>query len=324
MQKNRVAKSLQQSASTLLEISQGQESLQQTREKGEITQSKAAVYQTGLISGLEQIVDSLMALSKTTLLITPQIGTALGEAEAHMQQALQTMNTNNSDRISYFQSRAVGNVNQGVMAIEEILERMQAGGAGMGMEEFLMQMQQMAGEQSGLNRATMDMLDQGRLSLSQQAAMSRLAQQQQAIKKAVEKLIQKLGGEEKYAGRLDRTLEEMKKVIRDLQEENIDRQTIERQERILSRMLDLQHSVRKRDYTNKRYSAVGKDFIRTSPETLYENTSGLKKQVQRDILRLPEEGYTKQVQKLIRAYYELLFRTNTVSEDNIDYSGNNN
>ncbi|MFO7889713.1 MAG: DUF4175 family protein [bacterium] len=315
MQKNRVTKALQRSGHTLLRISQEQESLHQARQRGRITKSKAAVFQTGLMSGLDQVVDSLMALSQKTLFITPRIGRSLGKAKANMQEALKNMDTNKESSVSHFQNKAVGSLNQGVMAIEEALERMQGGGTGMGMDDFLMQMQQMAGEQSRLNRETMDMLDKGSLSLAQQAAMSRLAQQQQAIKKAVEKLIREVGSEEKYTGRLDRTLQDMNKVIKDLQERNFDQETLERQQRILSRMLELQHSVRKRDYSKQRLSTAGKEIIRTSPEALYFDKSRLEKQIRRDILRLPEEGYTKEYQKLIREYYQLLFQKKALVEE---------
>jgi len=315
MQKNRVAKSLQRSTYDLLQISQEQESLIQTRQKGKITKSKAAVQQTGLISGLDQVVDSLMALSKKTLFITPEIGRALGKAKFNMQEALQNMSTNQKGIVSNYQGKAVGSLNQGVMAIEEVLEKIEGSGSGFGMNEFLMQMEQMAGEQSRLNKQTMDMLDRGKLSLAQQAAMSRLAQQQQAIKESVQKFLQELGSDEQYAGRLDKTLEEMHKVIKDLQEKNINQETIERQQHILSRMLDLQHSVRKRDYSNKRLSTTGKEIIRTSPEELYFDKSSLEKQIRRDILRLSEEGYTKQFQKLIREYYHLLFQERTVIQE---------
>jgi hypothetical protein len=127
-----------------------------------------------------------------------------------------------------------------------------------------------------------------------------------------------LGNEEKYSGRLDRTLEEMKKVIKDFQDENINRQTIARQQRILSRMLDLQHSLRKRDYSNNRISVTGRDVIRTSPEAVNLEASKIGQRIQQDILRLPEEGYTKQFQKLIRAYYELLFEKSTTTPQNND------
>lgn len=315
MQKQRVTEALQKSGHTLLRISQEQESLHQSRQKGSMTKSRAAVFQTGLMSGLDQVVDSLMALSKETLFVTPRIGRALGKAKANMQQALQNMNTNRKGTVSHFQKQAVGSLNQGVMAIEEALDRMQGGGSGMGMDEFLMQMQQMAGEQSRLNRETMDMLNRGKLSMAEQAAMSRLAQQQQAIKKAVEKLMRELGSEEKYTGRLDRTLQDMNKVMRDLQEKNVDQETIQRQQRILSRMLDLQHSARKRDYSRKRLSTTGKEIIRSSPEALRFDQSRLEEQLRRDILRLPEEGYTKEYQKLIREYYQLLFRQREVAEE---------
>jgi len=315
MHTSRIAKSLQRSMFSLLQISQEQESLNQTRKKGGITGSKAAVYQTGLMSGLDQVVDSLMTLSKETFFITPKIGRSLGKAQANMKQALQNMSTDRKETVSHFQSKAVGGVNQAVMAIEEVLERMQGGGSGMGMDEFLMQMQQMAGEQSRLNRETMDLLNKGSLSLAQQAAMSRLAQQQRAVKEALEKILKDIGSDENYSGRLDRTLEEMRKVVRDLQEKNVNRETIKRQQQILSRMLDLQHSVRKRDYSNKRLSTAGEDIIRTSPDELHFDQNRLEKQLRRDILRLPEEGYTKEYQKLIREYYQLLFQKKGVIEE---------
>ncbi len=315
LHKSRITKSLQRSMFNLLQISQEQESLNQTRQKGGMTGSKAAVLQTGLMSGLHKVADSLMTLSKETFVITPQIGRALGKASTNMKQALQNMSTNNEETVSHFQSKAVGGVNQAVMVIEEVLERMQGGGSGMGMDKFLMQMQQMAGEQSRLNRETMDMLDQGSLSLAQQAAMSRLAQQQQAVKEALEKLLKEIGSEENYTGRLDKTLREMKQVVRDLQERNVDRETIKRQQQILSRMLDLQHSVRKRDYSNKRLSTTGEEIIRTSPDELRFDKSRLEKQLRRDILRLPEEGYTKEYQRLIREYYQLLFQKKGVIEE---------
>jgi len=318
LHKSRVTKSLQRSMFNLLQISQEQESLNQTRQKGGITTSKAAVLQTGLMSGLEQVVDSLMALSKETLFITPNIGRALGKAKVNMQKSLQNMSANRKETVSYFQSKVVGGMNQAVMAIEEVMERMQGSGSGMGMDEFLMQMQQMAGEQSRLNRETMDMLDKGSLSLAQQAAMSRLAQQQQAVKEALEKLLKEIGSEENYTGRLDKTLEEMQKVVRDLQEKNVNRETIKRQQKILSRMLDLQHSVRKRDYSNKRLSTTGEEIIRVSPDALRFDKSRLEKQLRRDILRLPEEGYTKEYQKLIRKYYQLLFQERAAIEEEED------
>ena len=53
----------------------------------------------------------------------------------------------------------------------------------------------------------------------------------------------------------------MDEIINDFKNKRINRETIERQEQILSRMLDNQKSLTKKDYSNKRKSKTGNDFM---------------------------------------------------------------
>jgi hypothetical protein len=62
--------------------------------------------------------------------------------------------------------------------------------------------------------------------------------------------------------------EDMKKVEQDLRSGRLEADTIERQQKILSRLLDAPRSLEKRDYSRKRTSRPGVDVVRSSPEAL--------------------------------------------------------
>ena len=71
----------------------------------------------------------------------------------------------------------------------------------------------------------------------------------------------------------------MDEVIRDMLADNINRKTIERQQQILSRMLDAQKSVREREFSKKRraeqarkYFAIDPGEISGSEDILQKNT----------------------------------------------------
>ncbi len=96
----------------------------------------------------------------------------------------------------------------------------------------------------------------------------------------------------------------MKEVVENLQQNNVNPNTIRQQQRILSRMLDAQTSMRERDYEQRRTSAAGTTPVRLSP-TEVQDESG-QNQFRRDLLKAIEEGYSKDYQDLIRKYYDAL------------------
>ena len=206
------------------------------------------------------------------------------------------------------QGQAMGALNETVMAIQDALEQLSGSGSGLGMEQYMAGLEKMSQMQMGINQQMMDLFQDGRLSLEEQAAMGRLAAEQGAVKKAMEELLKEYGDRSEIAGRLDQMVEDMESVIEDLQQQRASRETIQRQERILSRLLDAQRSVRRRDYSQERESIAGEDVIRQSPEELSLEQQIGRERILRDILRLGDEGYTKDYQELIRQYYERLLQ----------------
>jgi hypothetical protein len=307
-QKSRVADALKRNSFRLLQLSKGQEDLMQASQGGKVTGSQAAQQQNALLQGISQVADSLVQLSQQTFFVTPEMGKALGQAQSQMQQALRLMEQSGGQGSGKHQGRAMGSLNQAVLAIQNAMNQMAGSSSGMGMEQFMQQMQQMAMQQMGINQQTLELSQKGRLSMAEQAAMARLASEQGAIRKALEDLLREFGNRSEIMGRLDRMAEDMEEVVRDLKQQRASPETIRRQERILSRLLDAQHSIRRQDYSRKRQAQTGRDTIRQSPGPIPVTMPDWRDRLRQDILQLAKEGYTKDYQELIRKYFEALAR----------------
>jgi hypothetical protein len=95
-----------------------------------------------------------------------------------------------------------------------------------------------------------------------------MAAEQEAIRRGLEEAMQKMGQGGGTLGNLGQTGEDMKKVVEDLRGGRLNQETVDRQQRILSRLLDAPRSVEKRDYSRRRTSRPGVDVVRSSPGAL--------------------------------------------------------
>ena len=98
----------------------------------------------------------------------------------------------------------------------------------------------------------------------------------------------------------------MKKVEEDFANKQISRDTINRQNRILSRMLDSQKSVNKREFSRERQAETGKRYLSQSPNRLPDDLGERKTQLQQDLLRAKKEGYSRDYLKVIENYFKAL------------------
>jgi hypothetical protein len=98
----------------------------------------------------------------------------------------------------------------------------------------------------------------------------------------------------------------MDEVIKDMQDQNVNRKTLQRQQRILQRMLDATRSLQEKDYSEKRRGERGKDYQVRSPRELPSDLLDRKARLREELLRLKREGYSKDYEDLIRKYFEAL------------------
>jgi hypothetical protein len=98
----------------------------------------------------------------------------------------------------------------------------------------------------------------------------------------------------------------MREVQTDLAQGNVNPETLRKQERILSRMLDSQRSARERDFEKKRKAESGREVARKSPNSIDLGSQEGKTRLRQDMLKALEEGYAKDYEGLIKKYFELL------------------
>ncbi len=191
------------------------------------------------------------------------------------------------------------------------------GGQG-AMQQFISQINKLAQQQQQLNDQMQSMMNgkggggqNAEKELErQQAQMSRLAAQQQAVKKSIDQMAdeqrQASTGIHQSADELRKIADEMQQSIGDMKSNGVKPETVQRQERILSRLLQAEHSVHERDQDQQRESKPGEDVVRASPRDLDIASPQAQKELQEEILNAKENGFTPDYNALIRKYFESL------------------
>lgn len=268
--------------------------------------------QNELRNDLSKILQQMGKAAQKTFAITPEMAKSIGKAIAEMNQSINSMQDGNSSSAMQGQNSAMTSLNEAATMMNNMLNNMMQGGSGGGMMSLMQQMQQLSQQQMQLNQMT-QMMNNGSLSQEQMGQLQRLAQEQEVIRKSLEQLnkeSKESGQSKKMPANLERILEEMKEVVTDMQTQKLGDDLIQKQERILSKLLDAQKSINERDYEKQRESFAGKNFKKESPPELILNTEEGKDKLRDELLKAIREGYLKDYEDLIRKYYEALQKVN--------------
>jgi hypothetical protein len=98
----------------------------------------------------------------------------------------------------------------------------------------------------------------------------------------------------------------MREVVSDMNTEKLTDDLIQKQEKILSKLLDAQRSINERDFEKERKSESGTNFSRNSPAELNLKNDQTKEKLKDELNRAIQEGYNKDYEDLIKKYYQLL------------------
>ena len=276
-----------------------------------------AAKQQVLQDQLQSMMNQMMELSKETFAITPEIGRAVGKANAGMQEAKNKLTDRNVSQAGKSQNMAMAGLNEAALGLFNSMQSMQQSGSASGYEQFLAMMQQMAGQQQGLNQQGMQ-LGMGQMAAAaQQQMMQQMLQKQRGIRKSLEQMMNEMRHSgQKGLGDLGGIGKEMDEVIKDLQRRRFTRKTQERQQRILSRMLDSQTSMTQRGFKDERKSTSAGSTV------AFEGPGGLPTDMgQRQNLALQalnkaiKAGYSREHQTMIKRYFNSLSQLQTVQEN---------
>ncbi|KPK65608.1 hypothetical protein AMJ82_12370 [candidate division TA06 bacterium SM23_40] len=305
-----VLEAMRKATHQLLDLSQQQEGLSCQTEglRRNSPQCEAmAEKQLDAFNNAAKVANALFDAARQSLFITQEISRSMGKAMAEMEDAINSLEGRNTSSAAKGQREAMSALNEAVMQMRQAMQNMcSSGQCSGGMQQFLQRLQQLAQQQMCLNQETMGLDQMGQWSLEDRAALQRLAAEQEMLRKSIEELQREMGNRPEILGRLDRVIEDMKKVSEELKGQQLSQETIARQNRILSRLLDYQRSLRERDYTRQRRAKPGKEYLRTGPAHLPEDLGERQDELRQDLLDALKEDYPKEYKDLIRAYFEAL------------------
>jgi len=313
--KNALAKEMEDAAQDLLDVASLQESMLRDEES---TVGERAEKQKGLEEATEQATKKIADIAKQTLFMTPDVTQAVGRALQNQASAVGRYSQQDLMGGLMGTKESTIALNQAATGLLKARESMQGSKSSTGMSEAMQQMQGLAGDQQALNDQAMGMMpggpgsqdgSGGRLSPGDGEAMSRMAAEQEAIRRGLEEALQKMGkGGGKPLGDMGNVADEMKAVEQDLRAGRLDQETVRRQQRILSRLLDAPRAVEKRDYSRKRKSRPGVDVVRSSPGALSPELLKARPSLASLLAKGSRDPVTPEFRALVDQYLESLMK----------------
>jgi len=271
----------------------------------------AAQSQAHLMEGLTVVSDSLQRIAKEIPQMTRDIQQRAGDGLREMNEATVALSERAARRAGGFQKGAMTNLNELALMLSELLnQQMNGSGAGQSnqsMEQMMEQLQQMGQQQQQINQQIQQLLNdmQGsRLTNDMTERLKQLGSQQEKMRNELRQMSRDKNARNKVLGDLNRIADQMMESIEELQQNRMSRRTVERQEQILTRLLEASRSMQERGKDNKREGKSAEEILRQSPADL--PPSERLERLRKDLIRALETGYSSDYQALIRRYFELL------------------
>ena len=185
------------------------------------------------------------------------------------------------------------------------MENSEGGGSGGGMDSLMQMLEQMGQDQMAMNMLTEQIMMQiqsqgGKMDDHTREQIEKLAAEQDRLAENLRRALSEDPEAQKQGNALKQIIEEIESVTKQLKSHDITRDTLKQQENILSRLLDAQKSITKRDHSERR------EAIRSKGQS-YDRS----KTVDYDRLRrsmMSEDSfksYPREYQELIMEYQAL-------------------
>ena len=221
---------------------------------------------------LNQITKQLIDLSNSTFYVNPKINRQIGGLKSSIAKAISNIEQKKVNTAFNEQKEVLKYINNITYLLLLSMEEMQSSDSASGFEKFMESLEQMSSKQQGINQMTMQLGQMGMM--QQKSILEELLKQQSELKQQLEDLVGDNPGEE--TGGLSNAGDEMDEVILDIKNNNINRETIKRQQRILSKMLDSQKSLTQKDFSKKRLSKSAEnynyDYLNTNLDIVEKNS----------------------------------------------------
>lgn len=259
------------------------------------------------------VKDSLIALSKRQAMIEPFVMKELNKIEDNTEKAIESLNERNVSTGVSRQQYAMMHMNNLALMLSEALKNMQsqmnAQGSGKGqpkpgqgvpkMSEIKKMQQQMQQQLEQMQQGEgKPKPGEGKSQMNEKLA--RMAAKQAEIRRRLQKYRQELMKQGQGDQGLAETIKKMEENETDLVNKRITEEMIQRQEEIVTRLLESEKAERKQEQEKKREGTTAEDWERTNPAALeFERMM----EQGRDILRTVPPDLNPFYKKKVNEYF---------------------
>lgn len=302
-----------------------------------------AVHQREVVQGLSRVQSGLADAARDNFFISGRLLDIVDAAVARGENStgLLSAEQRNREQAADASVGVLAAINAGMLSLLEQQQNMMESGSGVGLDQMMKSMEQIARRQEELNRRMREQMQSGQQGDGSEMSGSgaglpqpspgdlmemlrRMAAEQNAIREQLARLAEQ-AGKSNETGRLESALEGMAKeaeeVVKDLLQRGVSPETFERQRRLLDRLLSAQRSLQQRDsQDNERKSETAGSYTPLPPPQLPAGL--LESEDSANELKLLLErwkgAYPESYESLIRTYYERIRTRNLESGGSSD------
>ncbi len=164
---------------------------------------------------------------------------------------------------------AQGHLNKALWLIQQNLRSLAQQSGGGGAEDLMQQLQQMAQQQKELNQQSQQLRQQGTQRQKIMEQLKRMAQQQAKMRQEIRQLMQEYRHVREMQSRMDGIAQEMAAIEKKLESGELDSDLQDRQERLLTRMLEAQVTQEQDIMGRRRQAETSKeDLVQSSGDDI--------------------------------------------------------
>ncbi len=263
--RNEVMEALDRALGDVGRLAERQLAVSEAMRRGD-TSPQVRSEQGAIEEGVERVLEQTKETAGKNALVSNQSSVALAAGRDRMRRAREALANAapNSREASAQAGEAVDALNAAAYTLLRSRGQVEGSGSGSGMQEAMEQMAQMAAQQGQVGQQSGGLLPRmGQGGSAMQEQLRQLGAQQRALAERLDRM--RAGGQIPGAAEL---AQEAKELARSLEAGRLDRQTVERQERLFRRMLDAGRTLQgqEEDEKQERQSTAGnEDSLRLPP-----------------------------------------------------------
>jgi hypothetical protein len=219
--------------------------------------------QENLANEVGSIAEAAAAAAAKSLLVPTAVREALVDIGGEVEAGAKNYELGNMRAAAEADVRALAGLNVVAAVLLEARANVAASGSSMGLAEMIERMKALAGAQGQVNRQGQSLMSMmpGMSSSELRAALERLAAEQALIRRGLEKLAgEGRGRGAEKAGDLGGLAEDMEELERELEAGRLDERLVEKQEKLLERMLSSTRALRVQGRSSRRRAEAAREY----------------------------------------------------------------